>query len=218
MITEPADYFATTEVGRTDCFLCRPAARLLADVGPESFTMAGIGPLTPCYAIVSTIEHLDQLKDNVAIEKFAAYADKIRLALIKEYGTCLLTEHGHSPLCTLADAHTVHCFHPHVLLFPGAPCIQESATESLRNEPGTFTSLVDALKFGWDLDQYLLVSDTPTSFSVFPAEGGLPRQFARALVAERLDSIDQASWREFPALEESEENAAKLKAIIKGDS
>jgi hypothetical protein len=218
MTTEIAHEFATSEVERTDCFLCRPVARLLADVGPESFTMAGIGPLTPCYAIVSTVEHLDQLKDTEAIEKFATYADGIRRALVAVYGSCVLTEHGHSPLCTLANTHTVHCFHPHVLLFPGAPGIQGSATQSLQNEASTFTSLADALKFGRDLDQYLLVSDTPTSFSVFPAEGGLPRQFARGLVAEALGNIDHASWREFPALEEAVANAAKLKAIIKGDS
>jgi len=218
MTTQPAQYFSTTEVGRTDCFLCRPAARLLADVGPESFTMAGIGPLTPCYAIVSTIEHLDQLKDTAAIEKFAAYAAEIRRALINEYGSCLLTEHGHSPLCTLADAQTIHCFHPHVLLFPGAPGIQDNAAQSFKNESNIFSSLSDALKYGRNLDQYFLVSDTPASFSVYPAGGGLPRQFARVLVAEQLGIVEQASWRDFPALQEAEKNAAHLKEIIKGDS
>jgi hypothetical protein len=218
MTTESLDYFASTEVGRADCFLCRPAARLLADIGVDSFTMAGAGPLTPCYAIVSTTQHLDQLKDTGTIERFAAYTDKIRGALVDAFGSCVLTEHGHSTLCTLANTQTVHCFHPHILLFPGAPNIQESATDTLQNKACTFTSLVNALKFGRDLDQYLLVSDTPASFSVFPAEGGLPRQFARALIAERLGCIERASWRQFPALEEAEMNAAKLKMIIKGNS
>ncbi len=218
MTVETDNYFGTTELERADCFLCRPAVRFLADVGSDSFTMAGIGPLTSCYAIVATIEHLDQLKDASAIERFAEYVDQIRLILVKAFGTCALTEHGHTPLCTLANAQTVHCYHPHILLFPGVQGIQTGADQYFSTQGNTFNSLAEALKFARDLDQYLLVSDAPTSFSVYPAEAGLPRQFARALVAEQVGSIERASWRDFPGLEEAEKNAAILKTIINGDS
>jgi hypothetical protein len=176
--------------------------------------MAGIGPLAPCYAIVATIEHLDQLKDPSEIEEFAKYVERIRAVLVKEFGNCLLTEHGHTPLCTLADAHTVHCYHPHVLLFPATPGIQTAAAQYFEASGTGFRSLSEALKFGRDLDQYFLVSDSASTFDVYPAKDGLPRQFARALVAEQVGNIERASWRDFPEFNEAERNAVKLKALL----
>ncbi|CAJ0693299.1 hypothetical protein [Ralstonia wenshanensis] len=218
MTDQTDSHFVTAELERTDCFLCRPAARLLADIDNDFFTMAGLGPLSPCYAIIATIRHLDQLGDVSAIDNFSHYVERIRHTLTERFGSCRLTEHGHSPLCTLANSQTVHCFHPHVLLFPGAPAIQTSANQHFLSGGVVFDSLAEALKYGRDLDQYLLVSDTPTSFSVYSAAGGLPRQFARALIAEQIGDIERASWRDFPGIATAEENAEFLRALIRGDS
>lgn len=207
--------FPILEATRKDCFLCRPATRLLVDVGAESFTMAGIGPQVPCYTIVSTIEHVDQLNDVCAIDEFASYVERIRSVLVKEFGSCLLTEHGHLPLCTLANTHTVHCYHPHVLLFPGVSGVQLAAAEQFQAQGVSFDSLSQALKFGRELDQYFLISDDPSSLDVYHAEDGLPRQLARVLVAENVGHIDQASWRNFPDFSKAEQNAAQLKKLLK---
>lgn len=190
---------------------------MLVDVAAKFFTIAGIGPLTPGYAIVATIEHLDQIRDADTIAQFSAYANKIRQALVDQFGSCLLTEHGHSPLCTLADTQNVHCFHPHFLLFPGAPSIVNSADEYFSGKGTTFSSLDAALAFGVNLPQYLLISESTSSFKVYPVVEGLPRQFARGLVAEQQGNEELASWRAHPGFDMAEKNANQIKALLRGD-
>ena len=209
--------FATYELERTDCFLCRPAVRLLVDVAPKFFTIAGIGPLSPGYAIVATIEHLDKIRDATTIQQFSDYTGKIRQILTNQFGSCLLTEHGHSPLCTLADTKNVHCFHPHVLLFPGAPSILDSADECFSDGGTTFSTLAAALKFGVALPQYLLISESTSSFKVYPVAEGLPRQFARVLVAEQQGNEELASWRTHPGFDMAEKNAHQIKVLLRGE-
>jgi len=213
---EHLNAFAKSEIERTDCFLCRPASRLLIDVEQTVFTIAGIGPLSPCYAIVATIEHLDQIRDTATIEQFAEYAEKIRQVLTNQFGSCLMTEHGHSPLCTLDNKKSVHCFHPHILLFPGAPSIIDSADEWFVNGGSRFNSLKNALKYGVDLAQYLLISESTESFKVYHVNEGLPRQFARALVAEQQGNDEHASWRTHPKIDLAEENASQIKKLLHG--
>lgn len=214
MTKNEIEKFEEYEIARNDCFLCRPASRLLIDIEKDFFAIAGLGPITKGYTIVATTQHIQKLDSEERIVEFARYVSKVRELLIGKFGSCLLTEHGHSPLCTLSEGNqNIHCFHPHVLLFPTASSVLEATNNYFDSNGHVFETLDDALRFGAKLSQYLLVSENIDTFVIFPAENGLPRQFARALVAEAHGSIDLASWRAYPFAAAAEENAKQVREL-----
>lgn len=216
MTDEELNCFTAEEINRTDCFLCRPASKLLIDSSEEYFTVAGLGPLVNGYAIVATKDHLDNIgrSSSALVRGFSDYVSSIRKALSIEFGGCLLTEHGNMPICNIDTGHSVHCFHPHVLLFPGNHHVRTEADQFFGDKQASFASLAEAFEHGAKLEQYLLVSETEDQFLVYRPQDGMPRQYARALVADSLGNPDHASWRDFPNLNESIENAKRVRQAL----
>jgi hypothetical protein len=180
--------FEQIEIQRTDCFLCQPAKQLVAHMGTDHYTMDGLGPLTDAYAIVATNEHgTGEEKDNhFRSPETARYAEKIQAMLATQFGTCVLTEHGKMPVCLPNTAADTHCFHPHFLLFPGAPYPLTECRDFFETNGDHFESLIDALQAASALQFYFLVSSRPGEYYIFDADG-LPQQYARGIVAELLD-------------------------------
>lgn len=207
--------FCQEETNRRDCFLCRPSARLLIDCSRDHFTVAGLGPLVDGYVLVATKDHVERLGRSVEhASGFADYVQSIRALLAAECGGCLLTEHGNMPVCGIESEHSAHCFHPHVLLFPGRHHIRAEAERYFGGRVMEFTSLASAFEHGAQLQQYLLVSEADADFAVYEPVDGLPRQFARALVAESLATPERASWRDFPGIDLALENAARVRRLL----
>jgi hypothetical protein len=77
-----------------------------------------------------------------------------------------------------------------------------------------FSSLTAAFEHGAQMEQYLLVSETEEQFTVYEPFDGLPRQFARALVAEALGVQERASWRDFPNVASAVENSKHVRRIL----
>lgn len=205
------------EVARTDCFLCRPAGKLLVDVGLEYFTMAGLGPLSDGYAIVATMTHPDE-EDNPPdpSPELAEYAASVHEALVGHFGSCVMTEHGRMPMCQTIGS---HCFHQHFLFFPGVPDPLKSFRKYFEFEGISFDTLSDALTFASTLSSnYLLVSANCNQYWIFPAADGLPRQFSRVIIAEHVGSPDLASWQTYPNAEWSIKNAEVLRKIFERKS
>lgn len=208
----------TDEVSRRDCFLCNPLTDLVFDKGQYSFSMAGLGPIVPGYSIVATHKHVQSLADLDCLElnSYLAYTEKIRNILTNHYGGCLLTEHGKTPLCKPEATGSIHCFHPHFLLFPNAPNIIPQGIEGLDSHK-KFGSLEEAIEYSMDAEQYLLLSPGSTEYYVIVSERGFPRQYARMLVAEAKGCPDLASWRDYPELDKAIKYATENRTIVDGN-
>ncbi len=208
--------FEQGENQRGDCFLCRPAAQLLAHVGTGCYTMAGLGPLTDGYAIIATDMHgTTEEPDNPLLsEDFAKYAERVQSLLASRFGSCVLTEHGKMPICHPNGLTGSHCFHPHFLLFPGAPDPKQGFNDYFGSGGERFESLFSALKVAAQYPNYLLASTHAGEYFVFAAHYGLPRQFARVVVAEQLGKPDLASWRTHPNGEWALRNAELLRQLL----
>ena len=204
------------ESHREDCFLCHPSAQLLAYAGKECYTMAGLGPPCDCYALIATYQHgpIPAPGDPAQLETIAEYAEITQRILSENFGSCVLAEHGKMPVCNPNRPIGSHCFHPHFLLFPGAPDPLPEFEDYFSSKGDRFETLRDALRHAVTLPGYLLGSSRPGQYTIFPTENGLPRQFARMVVADSLGHPDLASWQAHPNGEWAIRNAEVLRRLL----
>lgn len=203
------------ESTRHDCFLCRPNAALLGDVGVAGYAVAGLGPLSDGYAVVATHGHLRGLEeaDGALRTAYADYAVRVANALARAYGSCFVVEHGNMAVCGISEEGRAHCFHPHFLMIPGVPADTRPFLDYF-GASTPFGTLAEAINFAADRGQYVLAGDAAGPFHVFFPDGDLPRQFARALVAEQIGAMRLASWRDEPDLPRTVANAKALREVL----
>ena len=203
------------EVARQDCFLCRPNAALLVNVGLVGYLMAGLGPLADGYAVVATHQHLRGLAEVAAEARrqYAEFAQQAASMLVERFGGCLVVEHGNMAVCGIAEEGREHCFHPHFLLIPDARCNTDSFLDYFGEHKHPFNTLAEAINFGVEKGQYVLVGKATGPFYICLPTGELPRQFARALVAEQLGVEELASWRDSPNPDWALSNAFELRKL-----
>ena len=189
--------------------------KLVFDRKQYGFGMAGLGPIVRGYSIVASPHHAQSLAEISATDLigYLAYATEIRENLTAYYGNCLLTEHGNTPLCQVDDAKSIHCFHPHFLLFPNAPDIVPAAIDYF-GSCKRFTNLTEAINATQDAEQYILISPNKTDYYLFLPTSGFPRQFIRMLVAEAIGKPHLASWRDHPNLDEAVTNSDQNRLIL----
>jgi hypothetical protein len=91
-----------------------------------------------------------------------------------------------------------------------------NAAEEYMGRARQFSTLDHAVRYGAKLDQYLLISPDASETSIFvPSAEGLPRQFARLLVAEAVGREDASSWRDHPQYDIALEIAEAHRALCK---
>lgn len=205
------------EAMRQDCFLCRPKATLLVDVGPVGYALAGLGPLADGYTVVATHDHVQGLAavPDGTRRLYADYTMTIATRLSRRYGSCFIIEHGNMAICGMDDsAGRAHCLHPHFLLVPDRRCSVDPFSEYFGSDHRSFGSLAAAVHYGAARGQYVLAGEISGTFHVFLPNGELPRQFARALVAERLELVDRASWRDTPDPDWTARNAHAIRELL----
>lgn len=207
------------EALRTDCFLCRPNAALLVDVGLTGYAMAGLGPIASGYTVVATHGHVQGLSALSADDRrsYAYYAASVASRLSARYGGCFIVEHGNMAVCGIEQAEgRAHCFHPHFLLVPDQRCSIDAFHDYFGSEHSKFGSLEEAVQYGADRGQYLLAGHIAGPFHVFlPSGTDLPRQFARALLAEQLGADELASWRDRPDPAWAAKNADAVRSLLR---
>jgi len=203
------------EPARKDCFLCRPSANLLGDIGQAGYVVAGLGPLSTGYAVIATHAHLRGLAEADAAQRvaYAEYAAGIANELAAAYDSCFVVEHGNMAVCGISEEGRAHCFHPHFLVIPGTAANVEPFLEYFGTSE-SFDTLADAVSYAADLGQYVLAGQAAGPFHVFFPRGDLPRQFARALVAEQIGVEHLASWRDVPDLPKTVANAEALRKAL----
>lgn len=201
------------EAQRTDCFLCFPREDLVFDRCASGIAFAGLGPITDGYSIVATPRHVRYLSELswAHLVEYLQFIEKIRSFLEGLYGSCLITEHGNTAFC--ADYSAGHPFHPHSLMFPRAKSILASAIEYFKHYEQVST-LLEVVKIAGQR-QYLLASPNSREYYVFFPANGMPRQFARALVAEQCRQPELASWRDHPNLDRALRDAAAHRDLLK---
>lgn len=165
--------------GALGCFLCNLPQNLVYLSTPTSFALCGLGPLLPSYSVVAVRRHIRSCADAVLEEPdFGAFLLRVRNMLETVHGSCLVTEHGRLPVCVDTMASDRHCYHAHLLLFPGAPSVADAASSYFKSiDPAD--SLDAALRIARRLNEYFLLSPRPDEFLVMSKHTRIPRQFAR---------------------------------------
>jgi len=182
---------------RRACFLCDPDPELIYTENDHFVAMCGYGPVVPGYSIIATRAHVRSCAD-LNISELAELTRFVALVCerIGPSRAAVITEHGRVPICDYLHGEAdPHCFHAHLLLFPDAPAIAESAA---RHAPlrAYRPTLADALSFASTMDHYILISAPGgTSFSIFAPPEPLIRQFARSLVADAISKPELTDWR-----------------------
>lgn len=201
------------------CFLCAPPAHLTYWQNHQGSAISGLGPIVPGYSVVGAVPHVRSAADAAAggAPEFLTFAEQVRLRLVRQYGSCLMTEHGRMPVCVETVAAERHCYHAHFLLFPGAPGVLDAAAAYFEQSRCAST-LLEALRAAHSFGEYFLLSPDPATFVVFGNQKTLPRQFARVLVAASVGKIDEASWQRFPKEEEAAATAAHLRNMFGGEA
>jgi diadenosine tetraphosphate (Ap4A) HIT family hydrolase len=197
------------------CFLCSPDPALVYASDGSGIALCGLGPLVTGYSLVATRKHVRSAADAMLGEApdFLSFAVGIRRKLSARFGSCLMTEHGRVHTCIDVSGTTdPHCYHAHFLLFPAAPRIEDQALEHFAKAEEAPT-LIDAMRFAAQHEEYFFFSPSPDRFLVLTRPGKLVRQFARFLVADALDASDLANWRRFPSFDEAANQAAELKLL-----
>lgn len=200
-----------------NCFLCRPDPRLMVQRGASSFWMTGLGPIVPNYSLIASYTHSRSYADVYAASTCVAEElVDIRVRIEGHLGPILLTEHGRVPVCRReADQHEQHCYHAHILVFPGAPSILSLASSYYR-KCQSFPSLQEALAFAGDTDSYMLISPTQSQYNILHEPLNIPRQLARFLVAHQIGEADKADWRQLPNYAETISAATSLRRMLGG--
>jgi hypothetical protein len=205
-----------SEALRHDCFLCRPSAGLVVDVGVGGYTLAGLGPLAPGYAIVATHGHLAGLAaaSRELLRQYADYTVGVVAKIAAHFGSCFVVEHGNMAVCGVSDEGRVHCFHPHFLLVPDPRCSVDPFAQLNWHDRRECDTLFEALDYGSRQGQYILAGPSGGPYSIYLSKGELPRQFARALLAEQLGKPELSSWRTVPDVAQTVQNAVALRALL----
>jgi hypothetical protein len=153
-------------------------------------------------------------------EALADFVEQISRLLTAQYGSPAVAEHGRVPICDfLTDNADGHCYHAHLLVFPGAPPLLASAR--LQTEYwGRGESLSMALDIAATKEHYLLIGDAEApGFDVLAPPDPPVRQFARSLVATATSRPELTDWRKFPDEAVAWRYAAALRArTLPGES
>ncbi len=209
-----------TSLGNTPrghhCFLCDPPLDLIFFQRADFFALAGLGPVIDGYSLVAATEHIKSMADVPAQlgAKRDALVRTLRDRLSHKYGRCLVTEHGRMAVCADNDTdHETHCFHAHFLMFPGAEDVSEIASTYFANVE-SFPELGPAMAHAAMCEEYVLISPTPKRFSIFSKPLNIPRQLARFLVADNVNALHLANWKDHPNRERAEAIASDLRSLF----
>jgi diadenosine tetraphosphate (Ap4A) HIT family hydrolase len=196
------------------CFLCLPPSDLLFLDSQNFYALAGLGPVVDGYCLMAAKPHVKSMADlpPALFAERAGFVSLVRDKLAAMYGSCLITEHGRMAICE-TDEHDHHCFHAHLLVFPGVPDISVLA-ESYFAASQVFTSLETALAQAAGHPEYLLISPDPNRFLVYSTPLNAPRQLARYLVAWKTGNSHLADWKTWPQRERAIAIAETLRSAF----
>lgn len=204
---------------RDRCFLCDPDPALVVATNASGYSMVGLGPITPTYAMLVAYQHTQSMADMAATDPDSvANLTALRESLERVRGPLLMTEHGKVPVCrTDGDQHDAHCFHAHALLFSYKSQISIIA-KTFYTDYQDFTDLGSALKYAASTPSYMLISENESQFVVLSGPLNAPRQLARTLVAIGSGNIAHADWRSAPRKSEAQEMADLLRLSLRGSA
>jgi len=203
-------------VNGSDCFLCKPDDNLIYHSHVAGFALCGLGPIVEGYSVIATNKHVRSTGELTIAEEeqFQDFALGVRSQLMSKFGSCLMTEHGRLPLCVdYSGTSEPHCYHAHFLLFPGAIDIEQRARSFFRRTDD-FVSLRSATEWTKSLQEYYLLSPTPTRFLIMTRPGRIMRQFSRYLVAESFGQPQLADWRRHTMRGEAISMAQNLRELF----
>ncbi len=176
--------------------------------------IAGLGPITNNYVVVSTREHVRSMSDAAEQDiSLTSQISSIRDWLEAEgRGAVLMTEHGKVPVCIdpSQTEHEAHCFHAHFLCFTTNIDIRDLVSTYF-GQARTFRSLEEALTAERELDPYMSVSPSSADCTVYSRPLHAPRQLSRTLLAYRLRTPELSDWRSSPNRPIAEGIAARLR-------
>lgn len=204
----------------TECFLCDPAPSLTIGTVGKLRVIAGLGPLTATYLVIGTIEHSSSFADAIEADpNIAKTLQDVRSWLTDEVGEFTIAEHGRIPVCDDDDhtalSHDAHCYHAHCLCFQTTNDIDSLATTYFARSDQSQT-LQESYFAAKSVGSYVLVSPTPSRFTIYSQPLNLPRQLVRSLVAHTLGALELADWRRFPERAIADSTASRLRASFEG--
>lgn len=193
------------------CFLCAPESDLVFFDGLEAFALAGLGPVVPYYSVVACKAHVpsasDAQRDGIGV------IDVLR-RVVGEFNRqgkrCIIAEHGRVPVCAERIGHERHCYHAHLLVFPGVamPTLDVSP---MFGRVRHYHDLVEALTEAPNSGEYYLLSDNLEATLTYSEPLAVPRQFLRSLLAAEVGRPELADWRQNPARNAAVDYASALR-------
>jgi hypothetical protein len=181
------------------CFLCLPSPELAFLESQNFYALAGLGPIVDGYWL---LYHRGESARKINGRR--PTGDDPRKELVfsarEKQAHCDVRKLPYNRAWSddgMYDEHDHHCFHAHLLAFPGANDVSAFA-DSYFAASQAFSKLDDALAHGAQCDEYLLVSPSTNSFTIFSTPLNVPRQLARYLVAWNTGNAHLADWRAWP--------------------
>lgn len=199
------------------CFLCEPDQELVFLRGEDSIALSGLGPIVPHYGVVASRAHIPSAADaQRAGLNIAATARRLVEAFNARDMRCVVAEHGRVPVCAERIGQERHCYHAHLLVFPGAKLPDMDVT-AIFGSTNTYPTFDEALRHAPVDGEYYLLSDNLEETIVHTVPHGVPRQFLRALIAANEGRPELADWRAYPDQEIALKYAAELRKLFGTD-
>lgn len=199
------------------CFLCAPDPELIFVRDANTFALAGLGPVVPYYSLVASTAHVPSASDGQSEGINLVAAVRRVVAGFNARGMqCVIAEHGRVPVCAERVGQERHCYHAHLLVFPGAdlPTLDVS---SMFGQVRRYSSIEDGLSNAPAHGEYYLLSDNTGATVVHSQPRYVPRQFLRSLLAAEVGRPELADWRKTPARQSALDYAVQLRRFFEGE-
>lgn len=199
-----------------ECRFCtRPDPDRIILWTEHCYVMLSLGPLVEGYTLILSREHVDCCAAITppAMTEFTRLERAVVEAQIRVYGKHLRYEHGRAGACLPTAEGERHCHHAHLHCVPIALDLKTTIGASfpirrLKGWPEV------AAYYASSGTPYLLVSEEK-GFAYFEAEGRVPRQYLRRLVAAGLGKPQLADWVAFPGYDLIAKGKERLAPIIR---
>jgi diadenosine tetraphosphate (Ap4A) HIT family hydrolase len=166
--------------------------------GNGVITMAGVGPLTPGYALISPEEHYYSLGElpDVLLAEVTRQKEAITDILTHEFGSAICFEHG----AINSEVRGGSCIdHAHLHIIQGFPGFRELISKNYAEVE--LEDMGDLKRFVQQGKPYLFIQDVDGCRYAYDIPNRIPSQYLRRIWARAVGRPKEWDWELFPNYE-----------------